>query len=697
MSQRSGLLTRKKVRHRLRFGLITGLIAGSFLLAGNVKALTDPLIYQKPVNGTLTATEWNNLLNDFVAYRDGGRVGIGTTTPSYKLDVVGSAQFSVGDGALRILKAGSGYTAIYYNRIYNSEGFNLTYWNGSSETSGIKLVGPTGNVGIGTTAPGYKLDVSGTGRFTQPVLIGTPTAAGHATTKSYVDSTAVAAAGGGIPAAVNGYTLRASGTSWVANSNLYNDGTSIGIGTTNPTAKLQVISSGGANTGINLTLSNASSYAPIDFYTPSGLAGQFVTTGATFSNGLYGGDQVWLTSRMTNGATGLAASGANGYIKFATGGEASTNERMRITSSGNVGIGTTVPKAPLDIKGYVQLGYDSNSPYIKLGGAHFDGVNNAYGAIKSFSSNSGISFLTFWTSEGTSQERMRISYDGNVGIGTTAPAYKLDVSGTGRFTQPVLVGVPTADGHAATKNYVDSTIGGGSGSTVGYWTMSGANIYNSNTTGNVGIGTTTPSQKLSVNGNMIFSGSSGRLYFPQTPTTFNWIGDGIEQTGVIIDPTNDGTSERISFVTNNAERLRINAAGNVGIGTINPVQKLEVKSSGLNTQPFQVTAFDGSALLNVFEDSSGNGSLFIKDAAGNSDIVLNTAGSSYFNGSNVGIGTTAPGYKLDVSGTGRFTQPVLVATPTLDGHAATKNYVDSTIGGGSGSTVGYWTMSGANI
>ncbi|MDD2258053.1 MAG: hypothetical protein PHN43_02485, partial [Patescibacteria group bacterium] len=79
MSQRSGLLTRKKVRHRLRFGLITGLIAGSFLLAGNVKALTDPLIYQKPVNGTLTATEWNNLLNDFVAYRDGGRVGIGTT------------------------------------------------------------------------------------------------------------------------------------------------------------------------------------------------------------------------------------------------------------------------------------------------------------------------------------------------------------------------------------------------------------------------------------------------------------------------------------------------------------------------------------------------------------------------------------------------------------------------------------------
>lgn len=100
-----------------------------------------------------------------------GNVGIGTTTPSYKLDVVGSAQFSVGDGALRILKAGSGYTAIYYNRIYNSEGFNLTYYNGSSETSGIKLVGPTGNVGIGTTAPNQQLEI--TKNFRLPATVGT--------------------------------------------------------------------------------------------------------------------------------------------------------------------------------------------------------------------------------------------------------------------------------------------------------------------------------------------------------------------------------------------------------------------------------------------------------------------------------------------------------------------------------------------
>ena len=50
---------------------------------------------------------------------------------------------------------------------------------------------------------------------------------------------------------------------------------------------------------------------------------------------------------------------------------------------------------------------------------------------------------------------------GSVGIGTTTPTYKLDVAGTGRFTQPVIVGAPTDDTHAATKGYVDDNAGGG--------------------------------------------------------------------------------------------------------------------------------------------------------------------------------------------------------------------------------------------
>jgi len=47
--------------------------------------------------------------------------------------------------------------------------------------------------------------------------------------------------------------------------------------------------------------------------------------------------------------------------------------------------------------------------------------------------------------------------------------------------------------------------------------------------------------------------------------------------------------------------------------------------------------------------------------------------------STVSIGTTSPSYKLDVRGTGRFTNPVTIATPTSGPHAATKDYVDGAV------------------
>ena len=87
-----------------------------------------------------------------------------------------------------------------------------------------------------------------------------------------------------------------------------------------------------------------------------------------------------------------------------------------------------------------------------------------------------------------------IGATGKVGIGTSTPAYKLDVWGTGSFTQPVIVGTPTGATHAATKSYVDSSV-----ATSPTWTLSGSNIYNSNS-GNVGIGTSTPAHKLTVSG-----------------------------------------------------------------------------------------------------------------------------------------------------------------------------------------------------
>jgi len=97
------------------------------------------------------------------------------------------------------------------------------YLDGGFATARGMYVG--GNVGIGVTSPAEKLQVDGKVRATG-YCIGTDCITGWAAV--------------GMPAGSSGQTLRHDGTSWVANSVLFNNGTNVGIGTTTPGAKLEV-------------------------------------------------------------------------------------------------------------------------------------------------------------------------------------------------------------------------------------------------------------------------------------------------------------------------------------------------------------------------------------------------------------------------------------------------------------------------
>ncbi len=402
---------------------------------------------------------------------------------------LGKGVYSANPGTISLLATGGmGTNNVGANLVIaggqgtgSAAGGNITFQTAAAGSSGSLFnslidrvtITNNGNVGIGTTSPLAKLDVDGSLSVRGSVAFSGPLYINGGSRLLMVDnagnvSATTTQAGVSMPAGTNGQTLRYGTSAWEATSTIFvKDGGNVGIGTTNPTAKLQVISSGGANTGINLTLSNASSYAPIDFYTPSGLAGQFVTTGANFYNGLYGGDQVWLTSRMPNGATGLAASGANGYIKFATGGEASTNERMRITSSGNVGIGTTSPLAKLDVDGSLSVrgSVAFSGPLYINGGSRLLMVDNA-GNVSATTTQAGVSMpagtngqtLRYGTSAWEATSTIFVKDGGNVGIGTTSPGYVLDVNGGARFTGTVKVAAPIDASDAVTKSYLDSAL-----------------------------------------------------------------------------------------------------------------------------------------------------------------------------------------------------------------------------------------------
>jgi hypothetical protein len=115
----------------------------------------------------------------------GGKVGIGTSTPSLPLDIQSSSSslflnygsttqtlytgfyLKTDTGNAQIWKAGSGYTSYGGARalnIYNSENYPIAFFQGTSERMRIN---GGGNVGIGTTTPDYKLDVLGTIRATE--------------------------------------------------------------------------------------------------------------------------------------------------------------------------------------------------------------------------------------------------------------------------------------------------------------------------------------------------------------------------------------------------------------------------------------------------------------------------------------------------------------------------------------------------
>ncbi len=237
---------------------------------------------------------------------------------------------------------------------------------------------------------------------------------------------------------------------------------------------------------------------------------------------------------------------------------------------------------------------------------------------------------------------------GKVGIGTTSPAEKLTVSGNTNVTGKFAVGISAA--HPSLDFYNNGTAYFNGSTTVD------DNFFVTN--GNVGIGTTSPSAPLDVRR----TDTSGKV-----AEFHNNAGYGIN-----IDVESDGgvntiasaTNQSLAFVTNGGsnERMRIDIAGNVGIGTTNPGAKLQIGSAthapnaNLANNLLQIKSASGYAYLTIGNGDSANATSYIGGASG--FIVLGSVTDAgvtsehirMTNTGNVGIGTNAPGEKLEVAG-----------------------------------------------
>ncbi len=278
----------------------------------------------------------------------------------------------------------------------------------------------------------------------------------------------------------------------------------------------------------------------------------------------------------STGGNYIDSLGTTAFTAFATGG----TERMRINSSGNLKF--TSKTTNFDGPGFTY--HTNNYLYLRGGSAGLilsddSGINT----VQIIDGSSG--YINFETGDGSS--RMRITADGKVGINTTAPSHQLHIKGPSSAYASMRI-ESTSTGHGSIINLGDSSdddygqivqfaSSAGEGGRMRF--IAGGTETLNLKGGSVGIGTSSPSSILHIEGDTNSYATAPVLYMGSTSGANAAVRDWA------IGPADDsygnfhifrGTSTGSNAVGNEGRVFTISSAGNVGIGTSSPNAKLNV-------------------------------------------------------------------------------------------------------------------------
>ena len=558
-----------------------------------------------------------------------GNVGIGTTAPSSLLHIARTTNGEV----LRLQDTSN----VNQNYVFETEAlgsyYGLNLKNGNTGDTIVNF-SANGKLGIKTNNPDKAITINETAENDVQIKIGNHFGIGYyqgGQTRSVIGSTY------GNDAAMMSFTL--GGYTTASDKMTILGSGNVGIGTTAPTEKLEVV-------GGNILL---------DTNTWIGSGGGSGQPRLRFDNTnsqgkLQQADLVLNDEKSiawSNTGTSIQGRGVDSQrIEF----NVASSERMRITSDGNVGIGTTTPTDNLEVVGAIRAGdvkINTGSRFFRFSGNTISILSSSETSVTGAATNVAVGRLglgstyssidigahnktnsgylsAIWSTTGkdalrvyntSNSQTLTIKEDGNVGIGTTAPAEKLEVAGNIKSTSNVLVGLYNKLGWGDGNNYLKFS---GGFLNIGYFNDAFKFDLNSSTTksiemvsdsdfqilgklnknillttqgtGNVGIGTASPDRNLEIAAQ---DGAYLRLSSKNTNTSTGALVGSLEYKSSdsddprVVSSINSivkdvyGRSADLIFSTaqtnqSNAERMRITDTGNVGIGTTAPAAKLHV-------------------------------------------------------------------------------------------------------------------------
>jgi hypothetical protein len=626
------------------------------------------VIARTGTSNDVSSAQYSNAL---LTVKSSGNVGIGTSSPSYKLDVQGDISVGV-SGATTVHTY---YNSTTRNQIVYTNNSSFEFHEGANERVRIAA---GGNVGIGTNNPTYKLDLVGSYKQTQAtggIGLYHITSANADQVRGVWDfytNTAVAADffgrfgfkfEGGVTDTFKQFQVHVADAS-VPKLVVAGSG-NVGIGTITPTTKLHVV---GTVTATAIQLNTGSGDYYINGSNNTLRIGSLSTTnkiqlelfhsvnpvslGISYNGGealpyiesvhpsydvnthlLFkpGGTENWrIGSHGSNhiyGSAFVIKPASNNY-DFYLANSSGTALFYSDTSTGSIGIGTTSPASRLQIGSVGSTGYSVGNGLAFGDGTRAGALNVDSNGTTLYSSTN----LIF--SPGTT-EAVRITSAGNVGIGTTSPAYTLDVNGTLRTNDRAYIGEdvtftsaqyyylisPSADGQVT---FTNSTVTNGQaqGFFGGELSLAGtqpyinhrainivttvrntstSNIavafYASGRTGNTGAANKVAGFLGGVNiegsGNVtnaigleveILSQTNNKtitnMYGVKVQPLINSVGTITNTYGLYIDSLTAGTQTNAAYGIYQAGTDKNYFGGNVGIGTTDPQRKLDSYTVG---------------------------------------------------------------------------------------------------------------------